>query len=377
MSSYKAPGIYVEETGFSPPPIPGATTSVTGFIGAAARGPAGRARRVRSWREYVRIFGEDAGGELAGAVRVFFDNGGDDARVVRIGRRAPIARWLAALEANAVCNLLVLPGLRAFGNAAQAEIAAAAARHCLDHRAFLILDPPADATNAEAAVEWTTEFRLAIGGAAGNVAAYWPDVLIEAEDGELRLGSAGAVAGVYARIDRKRGVWKAPASVDATMIGISRLTAIFADEEIERLVEASLNPLRHIRNSTVLWGSRTLAGPVSEWKYVPVRRLALFVERSLHEGLEWVAFESNDEPLWRRVRLSAANFLDGLWRQQALQGNKPQEAWSVRCDRTTMTQDDIDSGRLVFEIGFAPLRPAEFVVFRIGLWTADADPDED
>jgi phage tail sheath protein FI len=97
----------------------------------------------------------------------------------------------------------------------------------------------------------------------------------------------------------------------------------------------------------------------------------------LYQGLEWVVFEPNDEPLWVKVRLSVADFLDGLWRRGALQGTKPQDAWYVRCDRTTMTQDDIDRGRLIAEIGFAPLKPAEFVVFRIGLWTAAAAPDDD
>lgn len=377
MSSHEAPGVYVEETGFSPPPIADAATSVTGFIGSAARGPAGRARRVRSWHDYERIFGGADGGELAFAVRAFFDNGGSDARVVRVGRRAPSGRWLAALEATAGCNLLVLPGLRALSEAAQMEIATAAAQHCLDNRAFLILDPPRDASGLEAAAQWATDFALAIGGAARNVAAYWPDVLIEAENGQGRTSPVGAIAGVYARTDSERGVWKAPAGVDARMIGVSGLAARLTDGEIQRLVAASLNPLRHVGNSTVPWGARTLAGPGSEWKYVPVRRLALFIENSLYEGLEWAVFEPNDVPLWARVRLSAANFLDGLWRKQALQGGRPNEAWYVRCDRTTMTQHDIDSGRLVVEIGIAPLRPAEFVVVRIGLWTADADPDDD
>lgn len=377
MSSHKAPGVYIEETSFSPPPIAGVATSITGFIGSAPRGPAGRARRVRSWPEYERAFGGIDGGELALAVRAFFDNGGSDARVVRVGRRAPRESWVAALKALAGCNLVVLPGLRAVGATVHMEIAGAAAKHCLDHRAFLILDPPAGTSDLGAAVQWGSELAPAVGAAARNVAAYWPDVLIAAKGAKVRVAPAGAVAGVYARIDRERGVWKAPAGVDARMIGVSGPAASVADGEMERLVAALLNPLRRIGDATVVWGSRTLAGPASEWKYVPVRRLALFVERSLREGLEWAAFEPNEKPLWARVRLSAANFLDGLWRKQAFEGRRPNEAWYVRCDRTTMTQEDIDSGRLVLEVGFAPLRPAEFVVLRIGLWTADADPDDD
>ena len=376
MSSYKTPGVYVEETGFSPPRIAGATTSVTGFIGTAARGPAGRGRQVRSWRDYERLFGGADGGELGFAVRAFFDNGGSEARVVRIGRRAPLERWLEALEASAGCDLLVLPGLRGLGEAAQMEIAAAAAQHCLDHRAFLILDPPMEGSNVAAAARWASGIAATLGSAARNVASYWPETLIEAENGERRAAPCGAVAGVYARTDRERGVWKAPAGVDARMLGLSGLAASITDAEMERLAAASLNPLRQVRDSVVLWGARTLAGPASNWRYVPVRRLALFLERSLYQGFEWVVFEPNDAMLWARVRLSAANFLDGLWRQGALQGRKPQDAWYVRCGETTMTQDDIDGGRLVAEIGFAPLKPAEFVVFRIGLWTANAAPDD-
>lgn len=377
MSSDKAPAVYIEETSFSPHSIAAAATSITGFIGTAARGPAGRARRVRSWGDYERIFGGTDDGELSFAVRAFFVNGGSDARIVRVGRRARLARWLVALKATVDCDLLILPGLRGLGGATEAEIAAAAARHCLEHRIFLILDPPASASDSEAAARWATEFALASGDAARNVAACWPDVLVAAEAGERRTAPGGAVAGVYARTDRERGVWKAPAGVEARLIGVSGLAASLADTEMQRLAAASLNPLRLTRDSAVLWGTRTLAGPASEWKYVPVRRLALFLQRSLYEGLEWVVFEANESALWAKVRLSAENFLDGLWRQGALQGIKPNEAWYVRCDRTTMTQDDIDSGRLVVEIGFAPLRPAEFVVFRLGLWTADADPDDD
>jgi len=114
-----------------------------------------------------------------------------------------------------------------------------------------------------------------------------------------------------------------------------------------------------------------------EWKYVPIRRLPAYIERSIEHGLQWVVFEPNDEPLWERVREQVEEFLTTLWRDDRLVGSRPEDAFFVRCDRTTMTQDDIDNGRLVILIGIAPVRPAEFVLFRIGQWAAGTDDDDD
>ena len=167
----------------------------------------------------------------------------------------------------------------------------------------------------------------------------------------------------FASEGRHRGVWKAPANeVIELATGLER--AISRVEQ-SRLNNLHANCLRHISERGVrVMGARTLSSD-SDWKYVPVRRLLLFLESSIDRGLQWVVFEPNDEPTWARVRQAVTNFLITVWRSGALQGATADEAFFVRCDFTTMTQDDIDNGRLICEIGIAPVKPAEFVIFRI------------
>ena len=178
-----------------------------------------------------------------------------------------------------------------------------------------------------------------------------------------------------ARTDANRGVWKAPAGTDATLNGVLDLAAPLNDLENGQINPKGVNALRNFpAYGRVAWGARTLKGAdaqADEYKYVPVRRLALFLEESLYRGTQWVVFEPNDEPLWAQIRLNVGVFMNGLFRQGAFQGSTPQEAYFVRCDRSTMTQNDIDNGRLICLIGVAPVRPAEFVIFRIGQWTAE------
>lgn len=184
---------------------------------------------------------------------------------------------------------------------------------------------------------------------------------------------SGAVAGVIARTDSKKGVWKPPAGVDANIIGVSELELELTDEESGHLNELGINCLRTIPSAgIVVWGSRTLAkkgeendGPISLWKYLPVRRTALYIEASIYRGTQWVVFEPNDERLWSQIRLHACGFMHELFRQGAFQGNTPDKAYFVKCDRETTTQDDINKGILNIVVGFAPLKPAEFVVLNI------------
>jgi phage tail sheath protein FI len=186
---------------------------------------------------------------------------------------------------------------------------------------------------------------------------------------------SGHMLGVYARTDIDRGVHKAPAN--EVVLGITGLNRILNKEQQEVLnpYPVNINVIRDFRR--VSRGIRVYGGRVitsdSDWKYVNVRRLLIFIEASLNQGLQWVVFEPNDEPLWARVRRSISNFLTLVWRNGALEGTKPEEAYFVKCDRTTMTQTDIDSGRLISVVGVAPVKPAEFVIVRIGLWTASAD----
>jgi phage tail sheath protein FI len=180
---------------------------------------------------------------------------------------------------------------------------------------------------------------------------------------------SGAIAGIVSRIDASRGVWKAPAGLEATLNGVFDLSVPLTDPENGELNPLGVNCLR-LRPAAgpVVWGARTRQGDdrlVSEWKYVPVRRLALYLEESLYRGLQWVVFEPNDEPLWAQIRLNVGSFLQSLFRQGAFQGRTPAEAYFVKCSRETTTQNDIDRGIVNVVVGFAPLKPAEFVILRI------------
>jgi phage tail sheath protein FI len=178
------------------------------------------------------------------------------------------------------------------------------------------------------------------------------------------------MAGIYARTDIKRGVWKSPANEPV-------LDAIDFEFHISKGVQDVLNPrnvncLRYFEEGGFrVWGARTMSSD-PEWNYVSVRRLFLYLEHSIDNGTKWVVFEPNNERTWANVRQAVSDFLFTVFKQGALMGTKPEQAYFVRCDRTTMTQNDLDNGRLVCLIGVAPAYPAEFVIFRIGQYTADA-----
>jgi phage tail sheath protein FI len=204
-----------------------------------------------------------------------------------------------------------------------------------------------------------------------HAAIYFPRVLVPdaLQDGRSRnVGASGTMAGIHARTDANRGVWKAAAGTDATLRN-AQLTV-----KLEDLENGGLNPLgvNVLRNFPIFggiaWGARTLDGAdqqASEWKYIPVRRTALYIEESLYQGLKWVVFEPNDEPLWAQIRMNVGAFMNNLFRQGAFQGNTPSKAYLVKCDGETTTQNDIDRGIVNILVAFAPLKPAEFVVIRI------------
>ncbi len=179
------------------------------------------------------------------------------------------------------------------------------------------------------------------------------------------MGAGGAVAGLMARIDGARGVWKAPAGSEADLRGVVGIERRFSDDENGILNPKAINTVRVFPEGIVNWGARTMDGDdqfQSEYKYIPIRRTALFIEESLYRGLKWVVFEPNDEPLWAQIRLNVGAFMNGLFRQGAFQGAKPSDAYFVRCDAETTTQDDRNRGIVNVWVGFAPLKPAEFVV---------------
>lgn len=356
MPQLDYPGAYIEEVSHLPPTIAGVPTSVAALIGQTSRGPR-RPLRVTSLTDYQRRFGT-GGPYLPAAIAGYFGNGGKQAWVCRLTPRHGLAACLAELETEACREVAMVaaPGLTDAGTAA------ALIAHCAATRRFAMLDPPR-----------------------GDPGALDPRALYSSNDAACHapwLGTptgvippSGHVLGAYARSDGQRGVWKAPANEPLT--GVTGPEQELDERDRTALNQRGVNLIRSLPGrGTVIWGARTLSNDPL-WKYVSIRRLFLYLERSIDQGTQWAAFEPNDVPLWRRVRGAIENFLTVQWRMGALSGRKPEEAFYVRCDRATMTQADIDNGRLIVEIGFAPVRPAEFVIFRIGQWTADANPDPD
>jgi uncharacterized protein len=247
---------------------------------------------------------------------------------------------------------------------------------CADERAFLIVDPPPD-TGADGIETWVTERGLTALGR--NGAVYFPRVRRPDPLRDGAIGTfvpSGAVAGIMARTDGARGVWKAPAGIEAGIVGASGLSVQLTDDENGELNPVGINCLRTFPViGSVVWGARTLRGAdvlADEYRYVPVRRLALFLEETLYRSTQWVVFEPNDEPLWAQIRTSIGAFMQDLFRQGAFQGSTPRDAYFVRCDAETTTQYDIDRGIVNIIVGFAPLKPAEFVVVSIQQKTATA-----
>lgn len=281
-----------------------------------------------------------------------------------------------ALEDVDLFNLLCIPRTANVGtgtndlNATQAQaVMSAAIGYCEQRRSFFVMDTPKGVDEITEVQGWlaandTLRDR--------NAALYYPRVKIPNPLDEFRLrsvGASGTVAGLYARTDAARGVWKAPAGTDATLRNVSELEDILTDAENGTLNPLAINCLRNFPvYGHICWGARTLDGSdqqASEWKYIPVRRLALFLEESLYRGTKWVVFEPNDEPLWAQIRLNIGAFMQNLFRQGAFQGKTPQEAYFVKCDKETTTQDDINRGIVNILVGFAPLKPAEFVIIKI------------
>jgi phage tail sheath protein FI len=239
---------------------------------------------------------------------------------------------------------------------------------CHDRRAFLIVDGP---SAVDAKID-TLPPNITAGVNPANAAFYFPWPLAPdplAENRPRVFPPSGFVAGLYAKTDASRGVWKAPAGVEAGLTGVSGLTRVLTNDENGVLNPKAVNCLRTFPvYGTVVWGARTLKGNDevgSEWKYIPVRRTALFLEESLYRALKWVVFEPNDEPLWAQIRLNVGAFMHDLFRQGAFQGTTPRDAYFVKCDKETTTQNDINLGIVNIVVGFAPLKPAEFVVIHI------------
>jgi uncharacterized protein len=277
-----------------------------------------------------------------------------------------------ALEKADLFNLLCIPPDNR-DEPLDSSVYAAALAYCKKRHAMLIVDPPKDwakePETAAAEAKKNVDSLGISGEIARNAILYFPRV-VQADP--LRenqpdiFPACGIVAGIMARTDATRGVWKAPAGLDATLNGVRGLQVNLTDAENGMLNPLAINCLRTFPTvGTVLWGARTMRGAdqlADEYKYIPVRRLALYIEETLYRSTKWAVFEPNDEPLWSQLRLNIGTFMHDLFRQGAFQGQKPGDAYFVQCDGTTTTQSDINKGIVNIMVGFAPLKPAEFVV---------------
>lgn len=289
-----------------------------------------------------------------------------------IGSQAAVPyTGMFALDRVDLFNILSIPRAVALDMADTDTIAiySAALAFCELKRAFLLIDVPPKIDDTQKVQDWLDAHATLRNK---NAALYFPRTEVPDPVNGFRLRSiaaSGTMAGIYARTDSQRGVWKAPAGIEAVLDGVAALDIKLTDAENGVLNPLAINCLRTFPvYGNIAWGARTLVGAdqmASEWKYVPIRRLALMLEESLFRGTKWVVFEPNDEPLWAKIRLNVGAFMNSLFRQGAFQGATPKEAYFVKCDGETTNEDDRNKGIVNIQVGFAPLKPAEFVVISI------------
>lgn len=360
--------------------ITGVPTSSAAFIGNFSRGPMDEVVRVTSASAFERAFGGLRADSLCSyAVPQFFLNGGRTAWIARVeGQEGTVATAeelvtaLPRLDVVDPLNILCIPDTDRLTDVGAAQVITAATAYAAGRRAFYVVDPP----NGEVVRKEPPEIQawLEANGTLRhpNTAAYWPRPRIPDPIDELQLRAvpaSGTIAGLYARTDEEHGVWKAPAGLEANLRGVQQLERVITDAENAVLNPLGLNCLRFFTTTGyVCWGARTLEGAdrlASEWKYVPVRRLALFLEESIDRGTRFAVFEPNDEPLWSQIRQKVGAFLHDLFGRGAFQGRTANQAYLVKCDSETTTQADIDRNNVNILVGFAPLKPAEFVTIQI------------
>jgi Bacteriophage tail sheath protein len=386
MPSYLAPGIYIEEIPSGPRPIEGSGTSVAGFVGVApdASVAVNEPRWFDNWTQFTRAYAPAgaASTALSHAVFGFFENGGTRCCVVNVGSEGRLTgdgrtrQGLELLETFEDIAIVAAPGY------ADASSYDALLSHCEKLRdRVAILDSPAEVDAIDSltkvAVVSTKPKKEAEGGTPAGAyrpresefgAFYFPritvrDPLVPGQFSDV--APSGHIAGIYARSDATRGVQKAPAN--EIIRGALNVTWRVSHQEQEKLNPEGVNCIRFFdREGIRVYGARTVAASSSEWRYLSVRRLFNMIEESIARGTRWVVFEPNDRPLWKAITRDVAAFLRTVWRQGALKGRTPEEAFFVKCDEETNPPEEIDAGRVTIVIGIAPVKPAEFVIFRIG-----------
>jgi len=391
-TSYLSPGVYVEEVDRGTKPLEMVGTSTVAFLGESSVGPVNEPIFCTNWSQFVKHFGDFQASEyLAHGVYGFFNNGGARCFVVNVGspdagkddgkkgdKKAPASKaslyigkdngpgtrtGLKALEDIEDVNMVCAPGQT------DPAIQDAVLSHCENMRyRFAILDCPE--TIEKGGVDKLPKPRDSKYGA-----YYFPWVEVyDPNKGNVFQPPSGYMAGVYARSDGERGVHKAPAN--ELVRGALGLKYTITRGEQDILNPKGINCIRDFPNRGIrVWGARTISSDAS-WRYVNVRRLFNMVEQSIELGTQWVVFEPNDQRLWKRITRDISAFLMRLWRQGALFGQTPEEAFYVKCDDETNPPEVIDAGQLIVEIGMCPVKPAEFVIFRIGQMPTGGDVSE-
>jgi phage tail sheath protein FI len=264
-------------------------------------------------------------------------------------------------------NLMILPRANSQTDASREALWGLASNFCLKRRAFLIMDPRSTWATVNQIDSQIDDLR--IGLVSDHAAIYCPRLAVGTNGTTKNIDPSGSIAGLMARIDSNRGVWKAPAGIEASIRGIRGVQNLMSDPENGVINPKAVNAIRVFQTGIVSWGARTMDGfdnsANSDYRYVPVRRVALFIEESLYRGLRFAVFEPNDEPLWAQIRIAAGAFMNNLFRQGAFQGQKASDAYFVKVDSETTTPNDINLGIVNVLVGFAPLKPAEFVIITL------------
>jgi phage tail sheath protein FI len=391
MPNYLYPGVYVEENDSGARPIEAVGTSTAGFVGVAPESDVyiGQAIALNNWTEFLKKFTKpeakyDKPNHLANAVQGFFLNGGSRCYVAPVPKGGPLAGKNAGFDAlNRIDEVAIIA---APGMTDQVSYNAVIQSAVDTRDRVAILDAIASTEDLQTLTQAATlpdDKGKQAGGVRppendkGMAACYFPwiravDALTPVTGGPddqrpniVSVPPSGHMAGIFARTDTERGVHKAPAN--QIVRGALGLTQLLTDSDQGQLNQAGVNCIRFFtREGIRVWGARTIAASSSNWRYLNVRRLFTMVEESIAINTRWVVFEPNDKPLWTAIKRDVGAFLTQLWRQGALVGTRPEEAFFVKCDAETNPPDEVDAGRVTIVIGLAPVKPAEFVIFRIG-----------
>jgi uncharacterized protein len=402
-TSYLSPGVYVEEVDRGSKPIEAVGTNTVGFLGESSKGPMNETVLITNWSQFVKTFGDfkDCSEHLAHAVYGFFNNGGSRCFVVNVGAPegavvAPKAAASDKKDEKAAAPVQVggggrdglfigrdggpgaRTGLKCMDEVDEIAIIAAPGQvspavqdallsHCETRKdRFAILDSPETITGGVDKLPKPRDSKYG--------AYYFPWIQVyDPDKGNIFVPPSGHIAGVYSRTDSERGVHKAPAN--EIVRGALGMKYNVSKGEQDLLNPKGINAIRYMNGAIRIWGARTLSTDPS-WRYINVRRLFIMVESSIERATQWVVFEPNDHRLWKRVQRTIASFLTLLWRNGALMGTAPEQAFYVKCDEETNPPEVVDIGQLIVEIGLAPVKPAEFVIFRIGQMPAGGGVEE-